>query len=120
MHKKILFVIDSLTGGGSEKIITQVAMQLDPTVYDVKIALTLGCETVQHVEKHIQIIILPHRVISYEKIYREELRFERLISFLLFCFCEIGRHDLIESRNGYIELKPSVATAKPTAIGWFR
>lgn len=61
-RKKLLFVIDSLVGGGAERVLCRLASELNPSLYDVQIALTLGKTTDVHPAAHVQIVSLTDRI----------------------------------------------------------
>lgn len=59
---KVLFAIDSLTGGGAERVITQLANGLDVQKFEVQIVLTQSIECLQRLENHVSLVKLPERV----------------------------------------------------------
>lgn len=61
-RRKLLFAIDSLTGGGAERVMCQVANGLDPSRYEIQIALTLGSANVQDVTEHVTVVDLTAQI----------------------------------------------------------
>lgn len=59
---KVLFAIDSLVGGGGERIITQLANGIDADRFEIQIALTQSSECLQRLEKHVTLVMLPEQV----------------------------------------------------------
>jgi glycosyltransferase involved in cell wall biosynthesis len=53
--RKILFAIDSLGGGGAERVMAELANALDPARYDVEIVMTLGTARVQEIAPHVKV-----------------------------------------------------------------
>ena len=86
MKKKVLFVIESLAGGGAEKILTTIIKNIDKTKFDITILTVVKTGIyVEEVEKCCRVIsILPDYEklknsiaklkykIDYKKIYRED------------------------------------------------
>lgn len=54
--------IDSLTGGGAERVMARLVHGMDPNEYDVRIALTLGSENVQELPDHVVVVDLARTV----------------------------------------------------------
>ncbi|TCJ14744.1 glycosyltransferase [Parasulfuritortus cantonensis] len=59
-RRRICFVIDSLTGGGAEHVICEVASGLDPSRYEAQIVLTLGRAVDQSPAAHVTVVVLPN------------------------------------------------------------
>lgn len=59
---RVLFAIDSLTGGGAERVITQLANGLDTHKFEVQIVLTQSTVCLQELDKHVPLVRLPERV----------------------------------------------------------
>ncbi|MEM3092040.1 MAG: glycosyltransferase [Candidatus Pacearchaeota archaeon] len=61
-QKKILFIIDSLTGGGAERVVTLLANNLDRNKYKINIYLSLGRDTAYELRDDItiQFFCKPH------------------------------------------------------------
>lgn len=55
---RLLFAIDSLTGGGAERIMCQVANGLEASQFEIQIAQTLGAVNVQDLNDPIKVINL--------------------------------------------------------------
>lgn len=55
LHKKILFVIDSLTGGGAERVVSLLANHLDRNKYKIEVYLSLGQEVAYELRDDIDI-----------------------------------------------------------------
>lgn len=86
MKKKILFAIESLAGGGAEKVLTTLVKNIDQTKFDVTVLTVVKTGVyVEEVEKYCRIIsILPdYQMLSnpiskmkykidYKKIYKED------------------------------------------------
>lgn len=81
----LLFVIDSLTGGGAERILSQLANWLDPERFSIHIVLSLGNECLQQLSGHVRVTCLadwlPKR--SYPGFRtRLDRQYARLIPFI--------------------------------------
>lgn len=88
MKKKILFVIESLSGGGAEKILTTIVKNIDKTKFDVTVLTVVKTGVyVEEVEKYCKLIsMLPDYEklkspiakmkykLDYKKIYKEDCR----------------------------------------------
>ncbi len=59
-HRKVrlLLAIDSLTGGGAQRVMARLVHGMDPDKYEVRIALTLGPESVQELPDHVVVVDL--------------------------------------------------------------
>lgn len=55
---KLLLAIDSLGGGGAERVMAQLANGLDASRYDIEIAMTLGSSNVQDLADHVSVMDL--------------------------------------------------------------
>jgi glycosyltransferase involved in cell wall biosynthesis len=58
---RLLFAIDSLAGGGSERVMAELANCLDPERFQIQIVLTLGTNNAQDVEQHVALVQLTRR-----------------------------------------------------------
>lgn len=88
MKKKILFVIESLSGGGAEKVLTTTVKNIDKTKFDVTVLTVVKTGVyVKEVEKYCKLIsMLPDYEklkspiakikykLDYKKIYNEDCR----------------------------------------------
>ena len=86
MRKKILFVIESLSGGGAEKVLTTIVKNIDKTKFDVTVLTVVKTGVyVEEVEKYCTLIsMLPEYEkltnpiakmkykVDYKKIYKED------------------------------------------------
>ena len=53
--KKIIFLIDSLPGGGAEKVLVDIVENLDKTKFDITVMTSLaGGVHVKNIEKHVR------------------------------------------------------------------
>lgn len=59
---KVLFAIDSLTGGGAERVVTQLANGIDESGFEVQLVLTQSSESLQHLGGHVSLVKLPEQV----------------------------------------------------------
>jgi glycosyltransferase involved in cell wall biosynthesis len=57
-RRRLLFVVDSLAGGGAERILCELASGLDPNRYEVRIALTLGNTRERRPSSHVMVVSL--------------------------------------------------------------
>jgi glycosyltransferase involved in cell wall biosynthesis len=55
---KLVFAIDSLVGGGAERVLTNLANHLDKEMYDISIVLTLGDKIDYNIDARINLIVL--------------------------------------------------------------
>ena len=86
MKKKVLFVIESLSGGGAEKVLTTIVKNIDKTKFDVTVLTVVKTGVyVEEVEKYCTLIsMLPEYEkltnpiakmkykVDYKKIYKED------------------------------------------------
>jgi glycosyltransferase involved in cell wall biosynthesis len=55
---RILCAIDSLTGGGAEKVLSQIVNHLDPKCFDMQVVMTLGEDIKQQIAPHVKLVSL--------------------------------------------------------------
>ena len=86
MKKKVLFAIESLAGGGAEKILATIAKNIDKTKFDITVLTVVKTGVyVEEVEKYCTLIsMLPEYEkltnpiakmkykVDYKKIYKED------------------------------------------------
>lgn len=73
-RRRICFLIDSLTGGGAERVICEIASNMDPRRFEVQLILTLDRTMDYHPANHVQVIVFPDMwvgAVRYERLWRK-------------------------------------------------